>query len=368
MADLGGAAAPPTTGSRGGSLIARRPGVDGGVVGSLLRMSLFLKLIIANGVIVLLAVLVCASLVVAAVKADPNANMWQVILPVVIVAFLIGTAANAGLVHLALTPLRKLAVAAERVSAGEEAARAEESAFADLAARRTVSTFNRMLDNVTEYRRRLREIAIRAIDAGEAERRRISSELHDGIAQSLASVLIQLRIARASIPEEQPALTTAAEQLATTIGELRAIAHALRPPALDMIGLSAAILSHTRDVAETTGLRIDVNVDGIDGVLTNEAELALYRLMQEAVLNVVRHAETDHARITVTRDAGAVVAIVSDDGVGFDVNRALAIGSLGLFGMYERASYVGGRVTVTSRAEAGTSVRIEMPSMETQNV
>jgi signal transduction histidine kinase len=336
-----------------------------GILAALLRMPLFYKLIIANGAIVFVAVVVCASLTASAVRSDPNASALAVILPVVVVAFLSGTATNAILVHLALTPLRKLSAAAERITAGGDDARAEESAFDDAAARQMVRTFNQMLDTVGAYRRRLREIAIRAIDAGEAERLRISSELHDGIAQSLAAILIHLRIARtAASPETQASLAEASEQLSSAIGGLRTLAQGLRPPALDMIGLSAAIMAHMRNVSETTGLHIDARVEGVDGALAAEAELALYRLIQEALLNVVRHAHTSQARVSVIRERSAVVAIVSDAGVGFDVNGASADGALGLFGMYERASYVGGSVAVMSTEGSGTTVRIEMPFKE----
>ena len=114
--------------------------------------------------------------------------------------------------------------------------------------------------------------------------------------------------------------------------------------------------------------RLDVRVEGVDGVLSSEAELALYRLIQEALSNVVRHSHAEHAHVTVTRDRNSVSAVVADSGTGFDVNGAFSAGALGLFGMHERAAYAGGRVNVISSEGAGTTVRIEMPFKETHHV
>ncbi len=332
---------------------------------ALLRMPLYYKLTIANGAIALLAIFVCAMLVATAARSDPAAGPARVIWPIALVAFALGVVVNALVVHVALKPLRNLAEAAARVRDGAIGARAEETSIADTQTRHLIGTFNGMLDHVDEYRTRLREIAIRAIDAGEAERLRISRELHDGIAQSLAAVLIQQQIARSAGPDDAAALLAEASgQLTSTINELRLMAQELRPPALDMIGLSAAILAHARNVSETTGIRLDARVEGVDGVLAPEAELAMYRLVQEAVLNVVRHSKSSEARVTVTRREGVVTAEVVDAGSGFDVDGALAAGGLGLFGMHERASYVGGRVVITSAAGTGTTVCIEIPFKE----
>jgi two-component system sensor histidine kinase UhpB len=177
---------------------------------------------------------------------------------------------------------------------------------------------------------------------------------------------VQLRVARKTAdPATAASLETIADQLAGSINELRMLAQGLRPPALDMIGLSAAIQAHARNVTETGAVRVDTRIEGVDGALQPESELALYRLIQEALLNVVRHSRSDQARVEVERNSGHVVATVADEGRGFDVDDALVSGALGLFGMHERASYVGGRVTVRSAPGQGTRVRIEIPLRET---
>jgi two-component system sensor histidine kinase UhpB len=293
-----------------------------------------------------------------------------IILPVAAAAVVLGVLINALLVRLALTPLRNLEQAADQVRAGREDARAAESAVSDAATEQVVRAFNAMLESLSVYRRRLRAVAIRALDAEEAERKRLSVELHDNTAQSLAAILVQLRVARAGLPADHAArLTAISEQISQLINDLRHMAQQLRPPALDMLGLGAAITTHARNISESAGVRIDVQLDGqLDGALTRETELALYRVVQEALLNVVRHAEARTARVELRLEPTLVIARVVDDGRGFDVARAFDQGALGLIGMSERASYIGGSVEIQSRRGAGTSVQIVFPIKEAAHV
>lgn len=336
----------------------------------LLRVPLFYKLVIANGAIALIGVVGCAALVAAAIRRDPTAGLVGIILPVAAAAVGLGVLINALLVRLALTPVRNLERAADQVRAGREDARAAESAVSDAATEQVVRAFNAMLESLGLYRRRLRAVAIRALDAEEAERKRLSGELHDNTAQSLAAILVQLRLARAGAPTDHTArLTAISDQISQLINDLRRMAQQLRPPALDMLGLGAAITAHTRNISESAGVRIDVQLAGqLDGALTRETELALYRIMQEALLNVVRHADARTARVELRREPTLVTARVVDDGCGFDVAQAFDQGALGLIGMSERASYIGGSVEIQSRRGTGTSVQITFPLKEAAHV
>ncbi len=332
--------------------------------GPLLRLPLFYKLIIANVTILLVAVLACTALVATSVRTDPGAATTGVVLPVAIAAVALSALVNALVVRLALQPLQRLEETARRVQQGEHGARVLPSALADRELEQLTATFNAMLDSVAEYRHRSRELAVRALEAGEAERKRIAAELHDGIAQSLAALLLQLRTIRgAAEPGQRNELVQrASDQLAAVTEELRAIARGLRPPALDMLGLVAALTAHARLLAEHSNIRLDVRGDDLNHLLSAPAELAFYRLVQEALANVVRHSQARSATLDLDRRDGAVIATIRDDGRGFRVEEALARGNgLGLFGMHERASYVGGRVQVTSEPGQGTTVRIEFP-------
>ena len=332
----------------------------------LLRIPLFYKLVIANGAIALIGVVGCAALVASAIRSDPAADLVGIILPVAATAVGLGVLINALLVRLALTPLRNLETAADQVRAGREDARAAESAVSDAGIEQVVRAFNAMLDSLGLYRRRLRAVAIRALDAEEAERKRLSGELHDNTAQSLAAILVQLRVACAGLPADYAArLGATSDQISQLINDLRHMAQQLRPPALDMLGLGAAITAHARNISESAGVRIDVQLDGqLDGALTRETELALYRIVQEALLNVVRHANARTARVELRLEPTLLTARVVDDGRGFDVARAFDQGALGLIGMSERASYIGGSVEIRSRSGAGTSVQITFPIKE----
>ncbi len=333
-----------------------------GLVRALLRLPLFYKLVLANGAITLAAVAGCTSVVAAAVRRNPHVATAGFILEFVVVAVVAGVIVNALLVRLALTPVRELGRAAAEVQGGNLSARAAESALSDSSTEHVVLTFNEMLDSLAEYRTRLREIAIRALDAAENERLRISHELHDNLAQSLAALLVQLRIARAAQNDRPEQLASVAEQLTALIEEVRTLATELRPPALDMLGLGAAVSAHARTVTESTGVKIGVQLDSVDGALSGEAELALYRLVQEALANVVRHGEVTEANLAIQRANGRVAAVITDRGKGFEVDAALANGSLGLIGMRERAAYVGGTVEIDSAPGRGTTVRIEIPA------
>jgi signal transduction histidine kinase len=333
-----------------------------GPKGALLRMPLYYKLIIANAVITLAAVLTCAALVASSVRANAGASTNREVWMIIAIAALLGIVVNSIVVRVALAPVRNLMDAAVAVRAGDDTARAVESPLSDTATADVVTVFNQMLDSLSIYRRQLREIAIRAVDAGEAERTRLSHELHDGIAQGLAAILVQLRVAqRGASPDAQAQLTAIGEQIGASINELRSLAQSLRPPSLDMIGVSAALKSYARNLSSSSGLQIDVTADGIDNALPNEVELTLYRLIQEALQNVAQHAQTRRAVVNVERAGDRIVATVADDGRGFDVQRAMDAGSLGLFGMHERAMYVGGKVEIESAPGRGTIVRVIVP-------
>jgi signal transduction histidine kinase len=343
---------------------SRRPSLIEAVSRPLLHLPLFYKLIVANVAILLLAVLASSALAARAIRAQPHVSTTVVILPVALAAVFLSASVNALLVRLALRPLDQLGETARRVQAGDHAARARPNALADAQLEQLTATFNAMLEGLAAQRHRSRELAVRALEAGESERKRIAAELHDGVAQSLAAVLLQLRVAQKAKGEagRSEMLSRISEQLAALTEELRAIARGLRPPALDMLGLVAALQAHGRLLAESSNLRLEVRGSGLDLVLPPEAELALYRLVQEALSNVVRHSQARTATVDLESSNGVVRAIVRDDGRGFHVDEALARGrGLGLFGMHERASYVGGQVVVSSEPGRGTTVRIEFP-------
>lgn len=214
-------------------------------------------------------------------------------------------------------------------------------------------------------RQRLRDFGAGALRAAEEERRRIARELHDDAAQRLSNLLVRLRLARnEEDPERRDELLEALrEELVDSAELVRGIARGLRPPALEDVGLAAAIRSHVRNQLGMAELDVDLDlwpsVDGLDP----DGRLVVYRVVQEALSNTLRHAGAQSVRVSLRSEDGAVVAEVEDDGSGFDPERIVreGRGGLGLLGMEERASLVGGQLDVESVPSEGTRVRITVP-------
>ncbi|HEX6939920.1 MAG TPA: sensor histidine kinase [Longimicrobiales bacterium] len=333
-----------------------------------LRVPLFYKILLANAALIAAVAILGPMLAVRILTNWPALASTEVLVIIAGVGVALSVLVNAAILRVALSPLWALERTAARVQSGELDARAALSPVADRDLERLVVTFNGMLDTGASYRRRLREIAAHALGAAEEERKRIARELHDGIAQTLAALRIRLRLARdaRTDADREALLEEVSEAIGTATEEVRRIARGLRPPALDMLGLAAAIESHARTLAEATGIVIESDLAPVGGLLTPEAELALYRVFQEALSNVVRHADASRVELRLRPRAGFVEAVIRDDGRGFAVDEAMAEDGrgLGLFGMKERASYVGGRVDIESRPGAGTRVCAVIPTLE----
>jgi two-component system, NarL family, sensor histidine kinase UhpB len=341
---------------------SRGPQAIGRGVRALLRFPLFYKVLVAN------AAIVVAMVAVAAAILHPNLTAEGGKLVALVGAGVVATvASNALILRLALSPLARLERTAEQVQAGDLSARVELSELADAEMERLTTTFNTMLASGDHYRQRLREVAARALNAQEEERKRIARELHDGTAQTLAALRVRLRIARSL--EDGEARMQLLERISGELGEaaeeLRRIAQGLRPPALDMLGLAPAIESYARRVGETAGVAVALELEPVEGLLSPDAELALYRIVQEALSNVARHSGAGTVRVRLEPGQRSVTARIEDDGRGFGVRAEMTNGGLGLYGMQERAAYIGGSVEIESEPGRGARVRVTIPVMET---
>jgi signal transduction histidine kinase len=215
-----------------------------------------------------------------------------------------------------------------------------------------------------ELRQRVARDALqRVVSAQELERRRLARELHDETGQALTSILLGLR-GLEDVKDEatlKAAVTEVRELVRSTLQDVRRLAVELRPKALDDFGLVAALERLTDNFAEQTGMTVEFvpNLPG-DGRFAPEVETALYRLVQESLTNIVKHARANSVSIVLTRRAESVSVIVEDDGVGFEPERESGDG-IGLIGMRERVGLFGGRVVIESRPGAGTTVVAEVP-------
>jgi signal transduction histidine kinase len=202
----------------------------------------------------------------------------------------------------------------------------------------------------------------RVVEAQELERRRLARELHDETGQALTSILLGLkRVEEAK--SESDARRSAAElraEIVDTLQAVRRLAVELRPKALDDFGLVPALERLAEAFGGDSGIAIDLEANVGDDRLPPEVETALYRIAQEALTNVAKHASAGHVSVVVTRREGSVTVVVEDDGRGFGVGGRDGAG-LGLVGMKERVGLLGGRLAIESTEGSGTTIVAEVP-------
>lgn len=213
-------------------------------------------------------------------------------------------------------------------------------------------------------RRRLRDFGAGALRAAEDVRARIARDLHDDTAQRIAAHLVRLRLLERATTEgeRREHIEALREGLQGTSDSIRRIARGLRPPELADAGLLAALRAHARRLHESHGLAVSVEGASPDRALTPDGLLVTYRIVQEALTNVARHAGTDQARVEVRLVNGVIEIDISDEGGGFRPHPVAPDGrGLGLIGMQERASMLGGQLRVDSRLGEGTRVCLRVP-------
>jgi len=318
------------------------------------RVSLFWRVFAINAAVLVAAVAVLA-LSPATVSSRINAGEGAV-LGLGVAAVL---AVNLLAMRRVFGPLERLTAQMRRVDPLAPGQRIEIERQADEVAELS-HAFNDMLDRLERERR---DSARRALDAQEDERRRMARELHDEIGQTLTGVVLQLETLEARAPEELRAELRSLEASARAgIEEVRELARRLRPEALDDFGLRSALVSLGSNLAEHSGLRVSPRLAGDLPTLSQEDELVVYRVAQESLVNVVRHARATRAELSLSRENGAVVLRVRDDGRGIDAD-GLRSGT-GVRGMRERALLVGGEFAIESRPGVGTRVRLLVPITE----
>ncbi len=214
---------------------------------------------------------------------------------------------------------------------------------------------------VNQSARVARDALRRVVEAQELERRRLARELHDQTGQELTSVILGLKAV-----EEARDSATRAEALAhvralvvETLHDVRRLAVELRPKALDDFGLAAAIERLAQTFREETGIKLDFVTRLLDERLASDVETALYRMVQEALTNIVKHAQARNVSIVLGRSATTVGAVVEDDGCGFDTDARRE--GMGLDGMRERLGLVNGKLKIESRPGGGTTLVAEVP-------
>jgi two-component system, NarL family, sensor histidine kinase DevS len=207
-----------------------------------------------------------------------------------------------------------------------------------------------------------RDAVRRVVQAQELERRRLARELHDETGQALTSILLGLKPLEDALAEHpaRASLAELREQVVDALQEVRRLAVELRPAVLDDFGLVPALERLLEAFGEQSGLQVDFHSALGEARLPSDVETALYRVVQESLTNILKHANASHISVSLARRPSGVAAVIEDDGAGFD-HRAVRGEGIGLLGMRERLALLDGRLEVESRPGAGTTVVAEVP-------
>ncbi|MGY1602134.1 HAMP domain-containing sensor histidine kinase [Geodermatophilus sp. SYSU D00815] len=313
-------------------------------------LSLFARVCLINGL-----VFAAGTAVLAASPATVSAPVLATEAVVLAVGLAVMLLANGALLRSTLVPLdrlRRLMEDVDPVTPGQRLPESHNGAAADL-----VRSFNAMLARLEAERA---ASAGQALAAQEAERQRVAQELHDEVGQSLTAVLLGLRrVADQAPPGLAPEVLVVQEAARAALDEVREVARRLRPGVLEDLGLVSALTSLVTDHARLTGAQVCRTFGSSVPPLGAETELVLYRVAQEALTNVARHAGARHVQVALARTlpGDAVVLRVVDDGRGVGD----ASPGAGMRGMRERAVLVGGTLTIRPHPEGGTDVQLLVP-------
>jgi signal transduction histidine kinase len=209
----------------------------------------------------------------------------------------------------------------------------------------------------------LKQLSARLLEAQEEERRLISRELHDEVGQALTGVLVEMaNLSNLIRNKEESALSKKADEikrlLEGSIGVVRNMALLLRPSMLDDLGLVPALQWQAREASKRSGIWVKVAAEEVSEELTEDHKTCIYRIVQEALHNIIQHANARNVRITVTQERDRLLLSVQDDGQGFNPPQERG---MGLIGMEERVSALGGRLVVESASGEGTLLRVALP-------
>jgi signal transduction histidine kinase len=259
-------------------------------------------------------------------------------------------------------PMRELVAAAGALKAGNFQAKAPVHAYDEVG--RLAVAFNDMTCTLARKEAALRRLLKKVVAAGEEERRRIARDLHDQTGQTLTALIAGLSAPENRSPGELRAMAEKAYD------EVHNLSTVLRSGMLDDGGLVPALREHCRSFARLFNVRVDYDAIGMDddGRLPKEVEASLYRIVQEALTNAVRHGQCRSVQVLLQRRNGRVTAVIEDDGRGFDASRQETQGlngsHLGLVGIEERIAILDGRFRVESQPGSGTTLVVEIPIEE----
>ncbi|MET7710349.1 sensor histidine kinase [Micromonospora sp. NPDC005413] len=311
--------------------------------------ALFRRLFALNGL-----VFTVGTLVLALSPATVSSPVLLTEVPVLIIGLTLILAVNALLLRTSLAPLGVLTALMQRVDLLHFDDRLPDSSNGDLT--NLIETFNAMLDRLEAERS---ASSAHALAAQEGERQRIARELHDEIGQSLTVVLLGLKRAMDRAPKElREELQAVQETVRSSLDEVGQVARRLRPDVLEDLGLHSALNALATEFSQVNGVPVMRKSDPDLPALSAEVELVIYRIAQESLTNVARHAHATKVDLSLRAEDDTVVLRVADNGTG-DIRHEGA----GMRGMRERALLIGARLTLSTLPRGGTEVRLIVPMM-----
>ena len=312
-------------------------------------MSLLKRVLLVN-----CGVLLVAALALALTPATVSRPIALQEIVVIVAGLVVLVIANLFLLRRAFAPLQRLTEVMGEVDHLRPGLRIPRYG-GDAEITRLTRAFNQMLDRLEAERRASWQ---RAIEAQEGERLRVAQELHDEIGQSLTALKLLLSRALKSPSEDRKQAVTEAQEIAdSTLGEVREIARRLRPETLDELGLANALAVLAERTSGYSRLVIARRLDSDLPALSRPVELVIYRVAQESLTNVIRHADASIVELELRRGDGSLILTVTDDGRGLNG----AAPAHGIKGMQERALMIGGELSVESSGPRGTRVRLNVP-------
>ena len=273
-------------------------------------------------------------------------------------AIMLALLANIMMLRRRFSPLEQLIERLEHIDPAQAASFEQPAAGEMEEVDRLSATFRRLLERVESERRRSGRLVLRA---QEEERKRVARDLHDEVNQALTAILLRLQALMQDAPsrEVERELSELKRLVNQAMEELLQLARQLRPTALDDHGLLPALEGQVRRFGEQNGIEATLRTDGAYAGLGDDQQLVVYRVAQEALANVARHAGAKRVDVDLTTRDGGIDLCVRDDGRGFDAT--VPPSGLGLNGMAERARLVGGELSVYSSGGRGTTVTLHVP-------
>jgi len=341
----------------------------------LLAIPLYYKILITNALILIGGASLGTVLILVQVRRSPESPLpLEWIATPVVAGLIFSLLINSILLRAALLPLDRLIATAQSFRAGDVTARVPRSPLHDPETDELADTLNYILDALEErsttierYTAQLEALSAKVMSAQEEERKRIARELHDETGQALTSLVLGLRALHntTSLEEAHQRTDDLLAQARQALDGVHRLAVELRPSTLDDLGLVPALRQCTSDFSRNLRVPISFESRGFRGRLQPHVEIALYRIVQEALTNIAKHAQATQISVTLEHNGESVRAMVTDNGRGFDLKAILDSGDLdrglGLFGMQERAALLGGSFTIDTAPGRGTSICVEVP-------